>query len=220
MNIILKFFINDNNNQFLIRRDTTRVIADSKQFLEFTLDSPVSWNGFSVTAIFQKGTVISTVIDITENTAFKVPSPVLAGEGALKVSFEAVKDGISVITTNPILIDVFPSGTGGIELPIPTIENPDPFAQYLSLLEAERTKIENFTSVMTKKFSQNIGDDLHSEFEIIHNLDAQDVIVSIVENIAPFNTILCGIQHLDVNTVQLMFSRIPAQNEYRVIVVG
>jgi len=160
---ILKFFINELNNQFLLRRDKTIIIADSQQFLECNLDCPTSWTGFVITAIFKKDGVPSTVIDVVRNVPFKVPALPLAGEGVMLVSFEAVKNGVNIVITNEVPINILPSGVDGIEPLIPTLENPNPYAQYVAIMEAIKTTTNEYKETSILKATEASGSAINAK---------------------------------------------------------
>lgn len=202
-----------------MRRDTIKVVADSKQFLHCNLDFPDSWDGFYVTAIFNKQGNLSTIIDVKKNTPFIVPSISVAGEGTLNISFKAVKNE-TVITTNAIAVEILPSGSGDSLLPNPTLEVPDPYAQYVTLVESERQAMIEWAALQPKKYTEIIGDGINSEFEIEHNLNTQDFVMSIKENNYPYNPVFCGYEIQSTNKIKLVFTEIPILENYTVTVIG
>jgi hypothetical protein len=82
------------------------------------------------------------------------------------------------------------------------------------------TTILNQLALRTKKYAANIGDGSTTTFTITHNLNTQDVVVTVRENAGPYNVVFADIQIIDANNIKLLFSQAPSSNQYRVIVVG
>ena len=72
----------------------------------------------------------------------------------------------------------------------------------------------------TDKFTKVIGDGANKEFTVEHNLNSQDVFVTVRENEAPFSQVLVDIELTDVNNVKINFAKAPEQDKYKVIVIG
>ncbi len=138
----------------------------------------------------------------------------------MEISFEAVKDGTTVITTNSIPVEILASGTGGISLPSPTIENPDPYAQYVAIIEQARIEIAELNLVTIRRYLQKIGDGANNIFTIEHNLGTLNVYVSVFSNSEPHSCVFCQVDRIDFNTVILSFSENPATDEFTVLVMG
>lgn len=85
-----------------------------------------------------------------------------------------------------------------------------------NLNDAIQSGIANKTS----KFSKLIGDNSATEFTINHNLNTQDVVVTVRENKAPFSVVFANVEITDVNNIKVAFSRPIGLEEYKVIVVG
>ena len=86
---------------------------------------------------------------------------------------------------------------------------------------------DNLTTVLKKgiadktgKVAKDIGDGTATEFTVSHNLNTQDVVITVRENIAPFAQVITDIEVTDANNIKVKFAKAPAQNEYRVIIVG
>ncbi len=159
-------------------------------------------------------------MDILSKTAFKVPALPLEGEGIMEISFEAVKDGTTVVTTNSIPVEILASGTGGITLPRPTIENPDPYAQYVAIIEQARIEIAELNLVTIRRYLQKIGDGTNNIFTIEHNLGTLNVYVSVFSNSEPHSCVFCQVDRIDINTIDLSFSENPGIDEFTVLVMG
>ena len=83
-----------------------------------------------------------------------------------------------------------------------------------------RDLINNAVKDKAGKVAKDIGDGTATEFTVSHNLNTQDVVITVRENIAPFNQVITDIEVTDVNSIKVKFAKAPAQNEYTVIIVG
>lgn len=83
-----------------------------------------------------------------------------------------------------------------------------------------RDLINNAVKNKTSKVTKDIGDGTATEFTVNHNLNTQDVVVMVRENMAPFTQVITDIEVTDANNIKVKFAKAPAQNEYRVIIVG
>ena len=83
-----------------------------------------------------------------------------------------------------------------------------------------RDLINNVAKSKAGKVAKDIGDGTATEFTISHNLNTQDVVITVRENNAPFTQVITDIEVTDANNIKVKFAKAPAQNEYRVIIVG
>lgn len=83
-----------------------------------------------------------------------------------------------------------------------------------------RDLINNAVKDKAGKVAKDIGDGTATEFTISHNLNTQDVVITVRENKAPFAQVITDIEVTDANNIKVKFAKAPAQNEYRVIIVG
>ncbi len=83
-----------------------------------------------------------------------------------------------------------------------------------------RDLINNVAKNKTGKVANEIGNGTATEFTVTHNLNTQDVVVMVRENRAPFAQVITDIEVTDANNIKVKFAKAPAQNEYRVIVIG
>lgn len=83
-----------------------------------------------------------------------------------------------------------------------------------------RELINNAVKNKASKMAKDIGDGTATEFTISHNLNTQDVVITVRENNAPFNQVITDVEITDVNNIKVKFAKAPVQNEYRVIIVG
>ncbi|MEM4187803.1 MAG: hypothetical protein QXN56_01385 [Candidatus Hadarchaeum sp.] len=71
-----------------------------------------------------------------------------------------------------------------------------------------------------KKYATTIGDGTNTQFTLTHNLNTQDVQVSIYSTSGSYDEVLAEIRHLTANTVQVVFASAPPANAYRVVIIG
>lgn len=83
-----------------------------------------------------------------------------------------------------------------------------------------RDLINNAVKGKAGKVAKDIGDGTATEFTVSHNLNTQDVVITVRESNAPFTQVITDIEVTDVNNIKVKFAKAPAQNEYRVIIVG
>lgn len=72
----------------------------------------------------------------------------------------------------------------------------------------------------TSKVTKIIGDNAATEFTINHNLNTQDVVVTVRENKAPFSIVLPDVEISNSNKIKVRFAKAVALEEYKVIIVG
>lgn len=71
----------------------------------------------------------------------------------------------------------------------------------------------------TKKVVASIGDAAAKEFEVAHNLGSEDVMVT-VKAANTKEVVFTDVKVKDENTVVVSFGMIPAENEFKVVVIG
>jgi len=72
---------------------------------------------------------------------------------------------------------------------------------------------------ITRKFSEDVGDDLTTSFEIDHNFDTTDVIVQIYDK-ATNDTVEADVVRTNANRVTVSFTVAPTEDAYRVVIIG
>lgn len=75
------------------------------------------------------------------------------------------------------------------------------------------------TSVVTRHFAANVGNNAATSIAVNHNLNTRDVVVDVYDN-ASYDTVECDVVRTDANNVTVSFSVAPTTNAYRVVVVG
>lgn len=64
------------------------------------------------------------------------------------------------------------------------------------------------------------GDGTATQFDITHNFGTRDVLVEVYRVASPYDTVLCGVERLDTNTVRLKFTAAPTTNQFKVVVLA
>lgn len=85
----------------------------------------------------------------------------------------------------------------------------------------------NFATTMTQELAkktdkkvQAVGDGSATSFEITHNFNTRDLIVSIRETGSPYAQVYTDIEMTTTNTITVKFAVAPASNAYTVTIVG
>ena len=89
-----------------------------------------------------------------------------------------------------------------------------------SYLTNEINRLRTELSSRPKKFVTTIGNGTTSEYTISHNLNTQDVTVSIYQSGSPYEEYLFEVYRTNINQVKLVANRAIKQNEFRVVIVG
>lgn len=127
-------------NQRLSYFADSEVVADSKGYLAFTLETSEDWaNYVGKTVQFTRDGVTYSVTNIMDNVEYAVPWEVLVGAGTMYVNAFAVADGGKRATTNQIAVEIIASGLDEDSL-LPTDPTPDIFQQYVEQVQENATK--------------------------------------------------------------------------------
>ena len=73
---------------------------------------------------------------------------------------------------------------------------------------------------LARSFAATVGDGVAKSFVITHNMNTQDLSVSIREVASPFALVMTGVEFTSVNTVTVKFKKAPTANQFRVTLVG
>lgn len=80
--------------------------------------------------------------------------------------------------------------------------------------------LANKINAKTDQYAVDIGDTVTTSFSISHNFGTKDVQVSVYETGSPYAQVFADVEHTSTNAVTVKFATAPAQDEYRVVVVG
>lgn len=76
------------------------------------------------------------------------------------------------------------------------------------------------TAQIANKVSGAIGDGSATSYVITHNLDSQNLVVSIRETASPYALVYTDIEMTSVNTITVKFAVAPSSNQYTVTIIG
>jgi len=79
-------------------------------------------------------------------------------------------------------------------------------------------QVIDYTS-LTKKYATSIGDGTSTSFDITHNLDTEDVVVTIYDATTK-EEVFADVTHANNSKVTVVFAVAPSSNAFRVVVVG
>ena len=127
-------------NQRLSYFADSEVVADSKGYLAFTLETSEDWaNYVGKTVQFTRDGVTYSVTNIMDNVEYAVPWEVLVGAGTMYVNAFAVAETGKRATTNQIAVEIIESGLNEDDLK-PTDPTPDIFQQYVEQVQENADK--------------------------------------------------------------------------------
>lgn len=100
--------------------------------------------------------------------------------------------------------------------------------QYDTLKEIEQIlkssqnvgEILNELRTRPKKFTKDIGNNSATSFLIQHNLNTQDITVTLREKESPFSIVYTDVEITDENNITVKFAKKPEVNQYKVIIIG
>ena len=122
-------------NQRLSYFSDSEVVADSKGYLVFTLETSEDWaNYVGKTVQFTRNGVTYSVTNISDGVEYKVPWEVLRGPGIMYLNAFAVMSTGKRATTNQIAVEIIASGLNEDSL-APSDPTPDIFQQYVEQVQ-------------------------------------------------------------------------------------
>ena len=136
----------------------SEVVADSKGYLTFTLETSEDWaNYVGKTVQFTKNGKTYNVTNISDGVEYPVPWEVLVGAGIMQVNAFAVSMDNKRATTNEIDIEIIDSGFNEDSL-LPEDPTPDIFEQYVQQVQENADKAVKAADEAKKvqEASQNI----------------------------------------------------------------
>jgi hypothetical protein len=76
------------------------------------------------------------------------------------------------------------------------------------------------TSVVARKFSQDVGDGSATSYTCTHNFGSRNVTVQVYDNSSPYDQVEADVEHSTTNTVTIKFAVAPTEDKYRVVITG
>ena len=80
-------------------------------------------------------------------------------------------------------------------------------------------KLANWSGRL-RRVATNVGDGSATTYTVTHNLNTRDVIVRVFPNSGQYDDVEVDVQRTSINAVAVVFATAPANNAYRVVVLG
>lgn len=124
-------------NQNISYYATSRIVADSQGYLDFTLETSEEWNEYVKVVQFTRDGKTYDVPDVRPGVQYKVPWEALVGGGTMFVSCYGMSGETNRATTNELEITVYDSGF--YEGDPSTDPTPDKYQQFVDqVIDAKR----------------------------------------------------------------------------------
>ena len=164
----------------------SEVVADSKGYLTFTLETSEDWaNYVGKTVQFTKNGKTYNVTNISDGVEYPVPWEVLVGAGIMQVNAFAVSMDNKRATTNEIDIEIIDSGFNGDSL-LPEDPTPDIFEQYVQQVQENANKAVKAADEAKKaqEASQNIKNQIDVIYQNVKDVksDIEDLLHQVQES--------------------------------------
>ena len=149
----------------------SEVVADSKGYLTFTLETSEDWaNYVGKTVQFTKNGKTYNVTNISDGVEYPVPWEVLVGAGIMQVNAFAVSMDNKRATTNEIDIEIIDSGFNEDSL-LPEDPTPDIFEQYVQQVQENADKAVKAADEAKK--AQEVSQNIKNQIDVIYQ-DVKD----------------------------------------------
>lgn len=164
----------------------SEVVADSKGYLTFTLETSEDWaNYVGKTVQFTKNGKTYNVTNISDGVEYPVPWEVLVGAGIMQVNAFAVSMNNKRATTNEIDIEIIDSGFNEDSL-LPEDPTPDIFEQYVQQVQENANKAVKAADEAKKaqEASQNIKNQIDVIYQNVKDVksDIEDLLHQVQES--------------------------------------
>lgn len=164
----------------------SEVVADSKGYLTFTLETSEDWaNYVGKTVQFTKNGKTYNVTNISDGVEYPVPWEVLVGAGIMQVNAFAVSMDNKRATTNEIDIEIINSGFNEDSL-LPENPTPDIFKQYVQQVQENADKAVKAADEAKKaqEASQNIKNQIDVIYQNVKDVksDIEDLLHKVQES--------------------------------------
>jgi hypothetical protein len=164
----------------------SEVVADSKGYLTFTLETSEDWaNYVGKTVQFTKNGKTYNVTNISDGVEYPVPWEVLVGAGIMQVNAFAVSMDNKRATTNEIDIEIIDSGFNEDSL-LPEDPTPDIFEQYVQQVQENADKAVKAADEAKKaqEASQNIKNQIDIIYQNVKDVksDIEDLLHQVQES--------------------------------------
>ena len=144
----------------------SEVVADSKGYLTFTLETSEDWaNYVGKTVQFTKNGKTYNVTNISDGVEYPVPWEVLVGAGIMQVNAFAVSMDNKRVTTNEIDIEIIDSGFNEDSL-LPEDPTPDIFEQYVQQVQENADKAVKAADEAKK--AQEASQNIKNQIDVIY----------------------------------------------------
>ena len=144
----------------------SEVVADSKGYLTFTLETSEDWaNYVGKTVQFTKNGKTYNVTNISDGVEYPVPWEVLVGAGIMQVNAFAVSMDNKRATTNEIDIEIIDSGFNEDSL-LPEDPTPDIFEQYVQQVQENADKAVKAADEAKK--AQEASQKIKNQIDVIY----------------------------------------------------
>ena len=164
----------------------SEVVADSKGYLTFALETSEDWaNYVGKTVQFKKKKKTYNVTNISDGVEYPVPWEVLVGAGIMQVNAFAVSMDNKRATTNEIDIEIIDSGFNEDSL-LPEDPTPDIFEQYVQQVQENADKAVKAADEAKKaqEASQNIKNQIDVIYQNVKDVksDIEDLLHQVQES--------------------------------------
>ena len=136
---------------------------------------------------------------------------------------EDVEDAVAALVTgsNSVSVTYTDNGAAAGNLALDTTLATTSYLSKTSGLAVDISAVETklVTDSFTRKATANVGNGTNTSFAVTHNLGTRDVQVQVYDN-ASYDTVECDVVRTDANNVTVSFTVAPANNAYRVVVIG